>query len=103
MKIIVSRLPGDRPGPAIVDPLLVTEPVGVARGTGEIDYSASKSDERGTCLLMPYMPTGSMMHVTEAGGSYRGKLTAYSIVIDISDDGREFTATSPIAIERLMR
>ena len=104
MKIIVSRAPADRQGPDIVDPLLVTDPVGIARGTREIDYhSSNRSTERGNCILMPYMPTGSLVNVTEAGGSYKGLLKSYSVIIDISEDGRDFSATTAISIEREMR
>ncbi|MGV0961806.1 MAG: hypothetical protein ACOYB1_18430 [Limnohabitans sp.] len=101
MKILVTRPPADKQGPDVVDALLVTDPAGIARGRREIDYhSTNRSQERGNCPLLPYMPTGSLINVTEAGGSYRGKLQSYSITIDISDDGREFTASTAIAIER---
>lgn len=104
MKIIVSRSPGDKQGPDIVDPLLVTDPVGIARGAREIDYnSTNRSLERGNCILMPYMPTGALINVTEAGGSYRGKLKSYATTIEISEDGREFSATTAISIEREMK
>ncbi len=103
MKIIVSRPPANRQGTDIVDPLLTTETAGVARGTREIDYhSSNRVIERGNCPLLPYMATGTLVNVTNASGSYRGKLKSYAIAIDISEDGREFTATSAISIEREM-
>lgn len=101
MKIIVSRAPGDRPGPDIIDQLLTSEPAGIARGRREIDHSAAmRSIEQGNCPLLPYMATGSLVHVTEARCSYRGKLTLWATTIDISEDGREFTTTTAVAIER---
>lgn len=103
MRITVFRLPGDKQGPDIVEPLLTTDPAGIARGAREIDHhSTNRSIERGNCVLMPYMPTGSLIHVTEATGSYRGKLTGFSIVIDIDESGREFTATTAVNIEKEM-
>ena len=101
MKILVTRPPADNQGPDIVDALLTSDQAGISRGRREIDYNGSnRSQERGNCPLLPYMPTGSLINVTEAGGSYRGKLQSYSITIDIGDDGREFTASTAISIER---
>jgi len=101
MKIIVERIPADKWGPNVVDPLLVTEPVALARGTREVDYhSTNRSLENGNCILLPYMASGSLINVTEANGSYRGKLKKYSVTIDVS--GRTFTATSAVEIEREM-
>ena len=100
MKIIVTRGAGDRPGPNIVDPLLTSEPAAIARGRREIDHStAMRSIEQGNCPLLPYIATGSLVHVTEARRSYRGKLTMWATTIDISEDGREFTAMTSVSIE----
>lgn len=101
MKINVERPPADKWGPAVVDSLLVTEPVGVARGTREVDYhSTNRSMENGNCPLLPYMPSGSLINVTEANRTYRGKLKKYSVTIDIS--GRVYTAISSVEIEKEM-
>jgi hypothetical protein len=103
MKILVTRSPADRQGPDIVDPLLTTEPAGIARGTREIDYhSTNRVSVRGNCPLLPYMASGALVNVTDAVGSYRGKLKGYAVTIDISPDGREFTATTALTIEREM-
>jgi len=104
MKILVTRQPANKQGPDVVDPLLVTEQAGIARGTREIDYySSNRSIERGNCPLLPFMPTGSTINVTEQDGAYRGKLTGYALTIDIGEDGRDFSATTAISIEREMR
>lgn len=104
MKINVTRLPGTKQGPDIVDPLLTSDPAGIARGTREIDYhSSNRSQERGNCPLMAYMPTGSTVSVSEATGKYRGKLTSFALTIDISEDGRDFTATTSVSIEKEMQ
>jgi hypothetical protein len=104
MKILVTRQPANKQGIDVVDPLLVTEPAGVARGTREIDYHGSnRSQERGNCPQLPYMPTGSLINVTEAGGSYRGKLQSYALTVDIGEDGRDFSVTTAISIEMEMR
>ncbi len=104
MKIIVSRDPADKQGPDIIDSLLTDEVVGRARGTREIDFNYSNRYlEQGNCPLLPYMPTGSLVNVTESSGSYRGKLSSYSIIIDIDVEGATYTASSAIAIEREMK
>lgn len=104
MKIIVTRQPGNKQGPDIVDPLLVTEQAGVARGTREIDYHGSNRNiERGNCALLPHIPTGATINVTERDGAYRGKLTGYALTVDIGENGREFSVTTAISIEREMR
>ena len=101
MKVIVERQPGDRPGPDIVEALLTSEPAAIARGRREIDHSvAMRAIENGNCPLLPYMETGKLIAVTTARGSYRGKLTMWATTIDISEDGRDFTATSAVTIER---
>jgi hypothetical protein len=102
MKIIVQRAPGDKQGDDIVDSVLVTDIVGRARGMREIDASASKIIERGNCPLHGYMETGKLAQLTMAGQVLRGKVTAYSFTIDISADGREFTPSTSVTIERLM-
>lgn len=104
MKILVTRQPGSKQGPDIVDPLLTTDQAGVARGTREIDYHGSnRSIERGNCPLLPYIPTGATISVTEQDGAYRGKLTGYALTVDIGEDGRDFSVTTAISIEREMR
>ena len=104
MRIQVARPQGNNQGPDIVESLLTTEQAGIARGTREIDYHCSnRSVERGNCTLLPYMPVGKLMNVTEESGQYRGKLKLYAITIDISENGRQFSATTSIAIEREMR
>jgi len=101
MKILVTRPPADKQGPDVTDALLVTDPAGIARGRREIDYhSSNRSQERGNCPLLPYMPTGSLINVTKAGGSYRGKLQNYAVTIDISEDGQDFSVSTAISIER---
>lgn len=101
MRIIAQRAPADYQGPDIVEALLTSELAGIARGRREINRHCShRRVVRGNCPLLPYLATGSLVQVTAASGSYRGKLTAHAITIDISEDGRDFTATSAITIER---
>lgn len=103
MKIIVKRGAGDRPGPQIVDAILVSDRVALARGQREIDSSASKMVENGNCPLQGDIEIGSLVQLTMAGQILRGKVTATSITIDISEDGTEFNASSSITIKRLMQ
>jgi hypothetical protein len=103
MKIEVRRDPADKKGPKIVDATLVTPIAAIARGTREIDYhSTNRMMERGNCPLHGYMETGSLVNVTNDEGSYRGKLKMYAFTIDISEDGRDFSCTSSVTIEREM-
>lgn len=103
MKIEVTRAPADRQGQDIVDALLTTEQAGIERGRQEIDrHSTNRMIERGTCPQLPHMATGILVNVTTARGSYRGQLTSWALTIDISEDGREFSATTAISIEREM-
>ena len=102
MKIKVQRIPADKQGPDIIDPLLTSEVVGVARGTREIDYSASKMVERGNCPLLPFIPTGKFVAISMPGQTLKGKVTQYSFTIDISTDGKTFSPSSSVTIERLL-
>ena len=103
MKIEVTRPPADRQGPDIVDILLTTEPAALERGRQDIDRtSTNRLSERGTCPQLPAMATGSLLNVTTNRGAWRGKMTFYALTIDIGEDGREFTATTSVAIEREM-
>lgn len=104
MRITVSRPPADKQGVDIVDSLLTSDSPAISRGTREIDYhSTNRSVERGNCVLLPYMPIGSLINVTELDGVYRGKLKSYALTIDISEDNNDFTVTTSISIEREMR
>lgn len=103
MKIEVTRQPADRQGPDIVDAMLTTEQAGVERGRQEIDkHSTNRVIERGNCPQLDYMATGSLVNVTHARGSYRGKLKSWAMTIDISQDGRDFSISTAISIEREM-
>lgn len=103
MRIEVVRHPGDRRGPDIVDALLTTEQAGIERGRQEIDRNCSnRMIENGNCPQLDYMATGSLVSVTNARGSYRGKLKSWALTIDIDQEGREFSVATSITIEREM-
>ncbi len=99
MKIIVQRGVGDKPGTDIVDPLLVTEPVGKERGRQAIDASESKVIEQGNCPLLPYMETGKVAQVTLSDSTFRGKITGYSFTFDMNP----FSQSSSVTIKRLRK
>lgn len=101
MRIIAQRAPADYQGPDIVDDLLTSELAGIARGRREINYHCShRTKIAGNCLLLPYIATGSLVQVTRASGRYRATLASHAITVDISEDGREFTVTSAVVLEK---
>ena len=100
MKIIVSRSPGDKKGSSIVDPLLVSDIVGIARAKREIDFYTSKQVERGNCPLHGYIQPGKVANLVMKNARYKGKVTLYTVTIDI--DSNYFLPTSSINIERKM-
>lgn len=102
MQITVTRAPGDRPGPDIIDPLLTTEPVAVERGRREIDYHySSRTIEQCQCPKHDYLATGSLALVTESAKQWRGVIRYFSLTLTIDDSGERFTADTGLHIERV--
>ena len=104
MQITVSRQPADRQGPDIVDELLTTDQVGIARGRREIDYNCSSRTEKACqCPKHDYMPTGSLTKVTESSGKWPGLVRYWSLTLTVDDNGSRFTADTRLSIEREAR
>jgi hypothetical protein len=102
MQITVTRGAGDKPGPDIIDPLLTSEPVAVARGRREIDYhSSSRIKEQAQCPKHGFMSTGSLVLITEAEKQWPGLIRYFSLTLTIDDSGERFTADTGLHIERV--
>jgi hypothetical protein len=98
MNIIVERLPGDKPGPSIVDSLLVTEALATERGVAEINYHESnRSILSGNGPRNFFMEPGSLVQITDGEGVTRGIVKMYSRSYNL-ESGR-FSVTSSMIIE----
>ncbi|MFT5728755.1 MAG: hypothetical protein ACI8PB_002911 [Desulforhopalus sp.] len=104
MQITVSRAPADNQGADIIDELLTTDQVAVARGRREIDYvSTDRVDESCQCPAHAYIPTGALAGVTEAAGGWRGLVRYWSLTLTVDDAGALFTADTRLSIERELK
>lgn len=101
ISVIVQRAPGDRQGPDISDPLIVTEAVAVARGTAEIDRNCSdRKQVDGAMPISAWRQPREIVAVTDAEeGVYRGMVTRFARTIDRRRD--QLTAEDSITIERV--
>jgi hypothetical protein len=98
IEILVSRAPGDKPGPKISDPLITSVPVALARGAAEINRRCSNRKNLGlSTVLMPFMLTGGLVGVTTSKGRRVGKLRSFEKTYQIN--GREFTADCRLTVE----
>lgn len=101
MQITVSRPPADRQGPDIIDELLTSDQVAIARGRREVDYnSTDRIEESCQCPKHAYMPAGSLARVTEASGQWPGKVRYWSLTLTIDESGERYTADTRLTIER---
>ena len=101
MQITVQRAPADYQGPDIIDELLTTPLVGIARGRRHIDHDCSDRNlEACQCPAHDYIETGSLALVTEADGQWRGLVRYWSLTLTVDGDGRQFTADTRLTIER---
>ena len=74
MDIIVRRLPADRRGADIVDPLLTDLEVCLARGRNAIDAAAAHEDVDVSMIPLPAASVGMLIESHDAlyGESWRG-------------------------------
>lgn len=101
MQATVFRGAGDRQGPDIVDPLLVTDQVAVARGRREIDRESSDRElVNCQCPRLQYLPPGSVVDVMEARRRWRGMVRYWSLTLTLDDGGRRYTVDTRLTIER---
>lgn len=101
MRITVQRQPADRQGPDIVDEMLTSDQAGVARGRNFIDKNGSDRDLVACqCPAHAYMPTGSLIGVTESHARWPGMLRYWSLTLTVDDTGQRFTADTRISVEK---
>lgn len=101
MQIRVIRGAGDNPGEDINDPLLTTKAVGLERGMREINYETPKLQVNANCPLLSFTDTGTLAQVSEDKEVYRGKVTFFSLTIDIDPEGGNYYPSSSLRIERI--
>jgi hypothetical protein len=102
MQITVQRQPANRQGPDIVDELLASDPPGIARGRAFIDKNCSNRDLVACqCPAHAYMPTGSLVNVTETRRRWRGMIRYWSLTLTIDETGDSFTADTRLTIEKV--
>jgi len=104
MQITVTRPPGNRQGPDIVDELLTSDPAGLARGRREIDHSVtSRTMEACQCPKHDHIETGSLVRITEAAERWSGLVRYWSLTLTVDDTGDRFTADTRLTVEREAR
>jgi len=98
--ISVIRLPGNRPGPDIVDPLLATDRLRLARGRAQIDSECSSRETVGVSARhLGWIAPGSLVQVVDLErGTWFGIVDRCEIVYTLQ--GTEFTADTNLTIER---
>lgn len=98
MSVIVTRFPGDKPGPNIVDPILKTREAQEERGRQEINTNGSdRVLESGTIIGTGFKKPGSMLQISNDQGVVKAKLTSFSLQIV----SQPFSLTSSIRAERI--
>jgi hypothetical protein len=102
MQMSVTRAPGDRQGPDIVDELLTDQAVGRSRGQTEINDSVSKKIQDANCPLLSFIDTGTLAQVADDKEIYRGKITFFAQTIDIDSSGRRYYPTTSLKVERVV-
>ena len=99
VEILVSRDPGGKISPNdIVDPLITSIPVALARGATEINKSCSNRKQVGiSTTLLPWTMPGGLVAVTTSKGKRTGKLRSFEKVYTVSKT--EFLAECNIGVE----
>jgi len=101
MRVTVQRLPADRQGPDISDPLLTTIEAMTQRGRGEVNENAkSKMNVSGAMASSTDdIEPCSVIRVTDLEkGQYSAVVDSFSQVFDVK--GKSFTASTSITFER---
>jgi hypothetical protein len=80
MDIIVRRLPADRRGEDIVEPLLSDMTACIMRGRNEIDAASMSEDVDISMVPLPTAYVGALVETHDAlyGESWKGKITGIS-------------------------
>jgi len=84
LDVVVQRGDGSRAGPDIIDPLITSPYVAIARGTCEIDESTSYVDVQLVAFHTPGLKTGETIEVIDSttGTFWRGKVCSIEISMD---------------------
>lgn len=99
MQITVQRAPANRQGPDVIDDLLTSDVIGVARGRREIDYHCSDRDKTACqCPAHSFIETGYLARITEERSIWNGLVRYWSLTLTI--DGETYTADTRLTIER---
>ncbi|SDP69887.1 hypothetical protein [Desulforhopalus singaporensis] len=99
MQITVKRAPADNQGPNIIDHLLTSDVVGVARCRGEIDYHSTDRDEPNcNCPKHDFIETGTIARVGDRYGLWAGMVRWCQLTVTISGD--HYAANMSLNIER---
>ena len=100
LQTIIQRLPGDRPGDDISDPLLTTVEAQMERGRNEIDFHFSNRVKvSGNGPADEYVDPGGLANITDSEkGQYRAMVESCSLVFDIGK--KSIQASSSITFER---
>lgn len=100
INVQVQRVPADRPGPDISDPLITSENAARERGRNEIDYACSHRQKvSGSGDLQQFLQPGALVEVQEtARPPWRGQLKRWSMRITRQES--EVTADQVMEIER---
>lgn len=94
----VWRAPGDKPGPPIADPLIVSEQVAAPRGIAEIDHACSdRIINTAACGHVPWIAPGSYGLLELDEGARAGMLTGYEITVQL--DGESYTIDTVVTLE----
>ena len=100
MEVVVIRLPGDKEGETIVDPLLATEAVARSRGRAFLDeYSTYKQIETFEIVYRDGIRLGQLVEIVDGnqGLPWKGKIIGIEHFVAGADDPGLFTK---IEIER---
>ncbi len=81
----VQRAPADKPGPVIVDPILVSDASQIVRGTQEINYnSTDRTLKTGAVISTDFVQPGVIVELQDKSGNVKGMVTGFSISSSVS-------------------
>lgn len=96
MTVLVSRSPGDKPGPNIVDSVLTTRDAQTERGRGEINENGvDRVLESGTIIGTEFKKPGKIVKMIKDEGATNHRLTHFNFTV-VADP---FSLTSSINTE----
>lgn len=99
MAVIVSRTPGDKPGPDIVDSILSSDLAQRERGRAEINlHSVDRILESGTLIGTSFIRPGSLVQITSSREVFKSKVTTFAFTV--TNEGN-YDAFSSIESERI--